>query len=201
MVTIFRMIFGICLLGSASYFLLLKDNNFSYKFDNFEVNRESIAAVASTSLSIAKAKSTQVFSDISIKTQEFAKDMASSVVDTAKNYAFEIVKKTAEESLNKLGEKAGIDVNSLESLPENSVMYSVKKGENAYFTIKNSEDGLLKYSVNWLDGKIDSGQLNNKDEFVVLVHSWKTPGEYLINFKIEGMVGEKIYKVLISVLN
>jgi|GEM_PF-1782019 len=205
MITFFRILLGIGLVGGATYFLAIKNNNFSYNFTDLGINDGKIIATASTTMASVKTKTVQAFSDISSgisnKAYELAGNLISSAVEKAKDYAIEAVKQSAEEGLNKLGDRVGININSSETPTDNYVIYSVKKDTNAYFTIKNSEDGILKYNVNWLDDKIDSGQLNKKDEFVVLVHSWSKPGEYLINFKISNVTNEKTHKVLISVLN
>ena len=80
-----------------------------------------------------------------------------------------------------------------------TTVYSIKKDISANFTIKNSEEAVLKYKVDWLDGNSNSGE--SKLPSIVLTHKWSKAGEYLINFNITNSAGTKIYKVLISVLN
>ncbi len=201
MTSFLRILFGICLVGAAGYFLLQKDNSFSYKFDNLNLYKDKFTDMASTTVASLKNKTTQIFSGISVKAEDFAQSIVSLAADKAKDYAIETVKQTAEESLNKLGESVGISINSSDIPAENYVIYSVKKQANAYFTIKNSDPDTLNYKVDWLDGKIESGQLVKTGDVAILFHNWSNPGEYLISFNISTSKYQKTYKILISVLN
>ena len=199
-----KVVLGIALIGGAGYFLFFKNNTFSYKMPKLEFSEERVASMASSTIGNIKNKVVDTFSGITDQLQNKAEEIVSSSIDKAKNYAFDVFKQGVEDSVNKLGEKAGItsvNINSADTTTGNPIAYSVKKGVNASFTIKNSEEDTLKYKVDWLDGNSSSGELTEKDQSIVLTHKWAKAGEYLISFNISNSSGEKTYKVFISVLN
>ena len=198
-----RIVLGVALIGVAGYFLFLKNNTFSYKIPGLGLSEDRVTTMASTTVQNIKNKVSDTFSDITDQLQTKAEEIITSSVDKSKNYAFDVFKQGVEEGVNKLGEKAGItgvNINSADTTTGNPIAYSVKKGASASFTIKNSEEDALKYTVDWLDGNSNSGELAKKDQSVVLTHKWSVAGEYLINFNITNFEGEKIYKVFILVL-
>lgn len=202
--TFIKIVLGVVLIGAAGYFLFFKNNSFSYKMPNLGLGENNIASMASTTVGNIKNKVSDTLSGITDQLQNKAEEILSSSIDRAKNYAFDIFKQGVEDSVNKLGEKAGItsvNINSIDTSTNTPIVYSVKKGINASFTIKNSEEDILKYKVDWLDGNTNSGELTKKDQSIVLTHKWSVAGEYLINFNITNSAGVKIYKVSISVLN
>lgn len=199
-----RIVLGVVLVGAAGYFLFSKSNSFSYKMSDLGFGEEGIVSMASTTAGNIKTRVSNVFSGITDQLQNKAQEIIYSSVDTAKKYVFDVFKQGVEDGVNKLGEKAGItgvNINSADTSTNNPIIYSVKKGVSASFTIKNSEEDILKYKVDWLDGNFSSGELTQKDQLIVLNHKWVSAGEYLINFNITNSSGTKIYKVSISVLN
>ena len=199
-----RIVLGIALVGAASYFLFWKSNSFSYKMPNLGLSENNIVSMASTTVGNIKNKAVNTFSGITDQLRTKTGEIVSSSIDKAKKYVFDVFKQGVEDGVNKLGEKAGItsvNINSADTVTDNPIIYSVKKGINASFSIRNSEEDTLKYKVDWLDGNSNSGELTKKDQSVVLTHKWSKAGEYLINFNITNSAGTKIYKVLISVLN
>lgn len=199
-----KIVLGIALVGAAGYFLFFKNNTFSYKMPNLGLSEDNIVSMASTTVGNIKNKASDTFSGITDQLQNKAEEIISSSMDKVKKYIFDVFKQGVEDGVNKLGEKAGItgvNINSADISTDNPIIYSIKKGVNASFTIKNSEEDVLKYKVDWLDGNSGSGELTKKDQSVVLSHKWAKAGEYLINFNITNSVGTKIYKVSISVLN
>ncbi|MEK7478777.1 MAG: hypothetical protein AAB626_02545 [Patescibacteria group bacterium] len=199
-----RIVLGIALVGAASYFLFWKSNSFSYKMPNLGLSENNIVSMASTTVGNIKNKAVNTFSGITDQLRTKTGEIVSSSIDKAKKYVFDVFKQGVEDGVNKLGEKAGItsvNINSADTVTDNPIIYSVKKGINASFSIRNSEEDTLKYKVDWLDGNSSSGELAKKDQSVVLNHKWTNAGEYLINFNITDSVGTKIYKVSISVLN
>ena len=199
-----RIVLGIVLIGAASYFLFWKSNSFSYKMPNLGLSENNIVSMASTTVGNIKNKAVNTFSGITDQLRTKTGEIVSSSIDKAKKYVFDVFKQGVEDGVNKLGEKAGItsvNINSADTVTDNPIIYSVKKGINASFSIRNSEEDTLKYKVDWLDGNSSSGELAKKDQSVVLNHKWTNAGEYLINFNITDSVGTKIYKVSISVLN
>ncbi|MHB9019515.1 MAG: hypothetical protein ACYC3G_01380 [Minisyncoccota bacterium] len=199
-----RIVLGIILISAAAYFLFLKDNSFSYKIPNLGLNEDNVISMASTTAISIKNKVSDTFSEFTGQLQNKAEEIITSSIDSVKSYAFDVFRQGVEDSVNKLGEKAGItsvNINSIDTSTNTPIVYSVKKGINASFTIKNSEEDILKYKVDWLDGNTNSGELTKKDQYIVLTHKWSKAGEYLINFNITNSTGEKIYKVSISVLN
>lgn len=202
--TFLRVILGIALVGSAAYFLFAKGNTFMYKIPNFGLGRNEIVSMASSTAENIKNKASDSFSEFTDQLQNKAEDIISSSVSSAKNYAFDIFRQGIEDSVNKLGEKAGItgvNINSAATSTDSYIVYSVKKGVNAYFTIKNNDADSLKYKVDWLDNNVSSGELAEKDASIVLTHKWSKAGEYLISFNIENSMGTKIYRVKISVID
>lgn len=195
---------GVVLIGAAGYFLFLKNNTFSYKMSDLGLNENNVASMASTTVGNIKNKISTTLSGITDQLQIKAEEIVSSSINKAKTYVFDVFKQGVEDSVNKLGEKAGItgvNINSGDSITDNPIVYSIKKGVSAFFTIKNSDEDILKYKVDWLDGNSSSGELAKKYQSVVLNHKWASAGEYLINFNITNSAGSKIYKVSISVLN
>jgi hypothetical protein len=201
-----KIFFVIVLVGLAAYFLFGKSNNSNYKIPDIKginLNSGNIISVASSTVENIKNKTKDIFSGVTSDLKTKAEEIVSSAIEKTKNYALSVFKQGVESGINKLGESAGITVNSPENLvPENKspVIYSIKKGEPSYFTVKNSEDE-LKYEVDWLDGKKDIGQITQKSESVVLSHKWIGAGEYPITFKIVDSKGEKEYKILITVID
>jgi len=199
-----RIVLGIALIGVAGYFLFYKSNTFIYKIPSLGLSEERMASMASTTAGNIRVKASDAFSGIKNQLQTKVEEIVSSSVSAVKNYAFDVFRQGVEDSVNKLGEKAGItsvNINGIDSSTENPIVYSVKKGANASFAIKNSGEDTLKYKVDWLDGNSNSGELTKKDQSVVLTHKWSKAGEYLIDFNITNSSGAKIYKVSISVLN
>lgn len=199
-----RIVLGVVLIGTAGYFLFFKNNTFSYKIPDLGLNEKSIVSMAGTTVGNIKNKVSDTFSGITDQLQIKAEEIVSSSISKAKTYAFDVFKQGVEDSVNKLGEKAGItgvNINSADTLSDNPILYSIKKGVSASFTIKNSEEDILKYKVDWLDGNSSSGELIKKDQSIVLNHKWASAGEYLINFNITNSIGTKVYKVSISVFN
>jgi len=199
-----RIVLGIALIGAAGYFLFFKSNTFSYKLPGLGSAEDRVVSMASTTAGNIRAKAADAFSGIKDQLQVKAEEIVSSSVSAVKNYAFDVFRQGVEDSVNKLGEKAGItsvNINSVGSSTDNPIVYSVKKGINASFAIKNSGEDTLKYKVDWLDGNSNSGELSKKDQSIVLNHKWINAGEYLIDFNITNSCGTKIYKVSISVLN
>ncbi|MEK7463221.1 MAG: hypothetical protein AAB621_02580 [Patescibacteria group bacterium] len=199
-----RIVLGIVLIGAASYFLFWKSNSFSYKMPNLGLSENNIVSMASTTVGNIKNKAVNTFSGITDQLRTKTGEIVSSSIDKAKKYVFDVFKQGVEDGVNKLGEKAGItsvNINSADTVTDNPIIYSVKKGINASFSIRNSEEDTLKYKVDWLDGNFSSGELTKKDQSIVLNHKWSKAGEYLINFNITNFAGTKIYKVLISVLD
>jgi len=199
-----KIVLGIALVCAAAYFLFYRSNTFSFKMPGLGLSEEKVASMASTTVENVKNKVSDTFSGITDQLQTKAGEIVSSSIDKAKAYVFDVFKQGVEDGVNKLGEKAGItgvNINSADTPKDNSIIYSIKKDVNAYFTIKNSEADVLKYKVDWLDGNSNSGQLTVKDQSIVLTHKWSKAGEYLINFDITNSAGTKIYKVSISVLN
>jgi len=198
-----KIVLGIALIGAAGYFLFGKSNTFSYKMSDLGLSENSIVSIASTTVGNIKTKVADTFSGITDQLQTKAEEMITSSVNDAKNYVFDVFKQGVEDSVNKLGEKAGItsvNINSADIATDNPIVYSVRKGISASFSIKNSGEDTLKYKVDWLDGNSNSGELTKNDQSVVLNHIWVNAGEYLINFNIINSTGTKIYKVLILVL-
>jgi len=198
-----RIVFGIALVSAAGYFLLLKDNSFSYKIPNLDLSEQGVMLVASSTAQNLKNKASDVFSGISAGIQSKAEEIVAAAAQKAADYTFGIIKQGVISGVDSVGEKMGVNINSSEPGTSQSayVVYSIKKGATAYFTIKNSENDLLKYNVDWLDGKVDSGQLTKKDESIVLTHKWSTAGEYFVTFKITDSNGDKEHRVLIAVLD
>lgn len=211
-----RIIFGIVLVGAATYFLFGQSRSFSYKIPGLNLDSENILSAASTTVESIKGKAENIFSGIASKLQDKGEELISSTtaklqskgeelalsaMEKAKDYAIETLKGGIETGIDKIEEKAGLSIDSLsDSVPQN-VIYSVKKGTFAYFTIKNVEEGLLKYDIDWFDGGKSSGQLTKKDEFKTLPHKWANEGDYPVTFKMVDSNGEKEYKILIIVLN
>ncbi|MBU4347942.1 hypothetical protein KJ671_00320 [Patescibacteria group bacterium] len=207
-----RIIFGIVLIGATAGFLLIGSNDFDYDFTGLDLNKERIA---STTASVFRSTKNKAVDFLSIASEEVkeksnklisfttdkAQELTSTIVGKTKEYAFNLLKKEVEKNIEKLGEKAGLDVNSLnDSLKKDDIVtYSVKKGQSAYFTIKNNQEDLLKYSIDWLDGERESGELKIEGESVILSHIWFNSGEYLLTFKTIESEEERQHKVLISV--
>ncbi len=175
----------------------------SYKIPDINLDKVKIVSVASTTAENIKNKTKNIFSGITSDLKTKSEEIVSSAIEKTKDYVFNAFKQSVESGVNKLGETAGVSVTDIAvNNPENpaNVIYSIKKGAPAYFTIKNREDE-LNYEVDWLDGKKDSGRLTQRDGSVVLSHKWAGAGEYSITFKIVDSKGEKEYKILIAIID
>jgi vacuolar-type H+-ATPase subunit H len=201
MFKIVRIFFGIALVGATAGFLFIGSNDFNYDFTGLDLNKDKIASTTASTIRNTKTKASDLLSVALEEAKNKGNELISFTTEKAKEYAFNILKKEVEKKIEELGEKAGLDINSLNDslLKDDVVAYSVKKGQSAYFTIKNNKDGLLKYKIDWLDGEIEEGDLVREGESVVLSHIWFNSGEYLLTFKTINSEEERQHKVLISV--
>jgi hypothetical protein len=79
------------------------------------------------------------------------------------------------------------------------VIFTMKKGSSAYFTIENREHARIQYQVDWRDGsKEDAGSLDVGKSRVVS-HSWDKAGNYDIQFRVVSSEKSKTYSVTLSI--
>ena len=190
-----RKYFGISLailvIGFAGYILLNKTNISSYSFPWIDKNGKVSGAVSEK---ISKGAS-QIIDIVADK----GKEIVDGIVDKVKLETFKIVKDMVDKKVESVGINLGVDVGGLPNGNNFPVVFSVKIGTPAYFTIQNNEQETIFYEADWGDERKDVGS-SEKGKGAVLSHKWGRVGDYYINFKIMLSGGVKNYKILISVL-
>ena len=205
-------------LGVIFYALFTKENTFVYRFPALKKVQETelVQAIISKLENIGEPKNNglpetspqQIIQGGAKKildkaqegvgaTIEKISDTVSGVVNNLKSEALQLVKGTVDKKVETLGEKLGVDVQqTASSISESPIIFGVKAGAAAYFTIRNREAGAIDYRVDWQDGSTDSGALQG-NKSAVLSHRWEKPGTYLLKFTIT--LGGKGNDYLISI--
>lgn len=215
----FRIIFGIALLGVIIYFALLKDNSLTYKFPSLPAIKGSIETAVKETAGGENSNPISAISGISSIPGfvanfvfEKGKETVDKIIDGVKSSAFNIFKSAVEEKVDAIGEGFGIEMSleetgSKAATEQKSTMaeqklppliFAVKAGISANFTINNKEGYVLNYEVDWQDGKQDNGQVE-KGEKKILSHNWQKAGDYEIQFTIKGNNKTNKYTFNISI--
>lgn len=210
------LIFTVFLVAGISVFLVFDKGNISS--GTFpELSLEKGGALAAAGFEKVKEKTADLVSGV--------KEFFSRKSDEAQEKAAESVKNFIGEKLKDMGnglispDSSGIAkeaaispiINSpaaVSPVVENKgeeiavkqfVFFAAKTGTTAYFTVKNSdEENPVDYSVDWQDGKKDSGKLE-KGKSVLISHQWQQGGEYTIDFNITGLNSAANYKVKLTI--
>jgi len=208
----FGIIILIAVITIAVYLVLLQDNSSEYSFPILK-GKEIISST------FQRVKDGGLDKEITFKTDLMVGDGVSSiigkvadkiesvienVVDNVKLETFKKIKNVVNDRVDSLGESAGINIKGISSSgggkdeTVSPVVYTIKSGDTAYFTIINRENRNINYEVDWQDGNTDKGTLD-KEEKAVLSHKWDKEGEYLIKFKVITIGEEKEYQFSINI--
>ncbi len=107
------------------------------------------------------------------------------VIEKAKVQTFELVKDSITDKVDEVGSGLGISVSPGNSSEETSpIIFTMKKGEPAYFTIENRENERAQYAVDWKDGTPEDVGSLDVGKSRVVSHSWSQSGNYDVTFKI-----------------
>jgi len=220
-------ILGMVLAGG--YFLLNQENVSSYTIPFIEIRTKEVTdKIGSLAGGLKKYVTGQATVTVSVLANDLAdtllersEQLVSRVADGVKTETFKIfrqavnekvdnVSQAVSEKVDRVGANIGIDIQQLgtEVLPpvpaptptsESPIIFGIKSGTPAYFTIKNREKETIVYEVNWQDGREGSGEIV-VGKSAILSHEWNSAGEYHLQFKIQNSKGEKIYQITISVI-
>ncbi len=191
---------------SGGYFLLNLESVSSYPIPFIEVTKKDFAKsagqVSENFLDYGNSLATSTIARVAGQAAEKTKEIFSNIIDGAKTEVFKVIKGTVNKKVDSIGVDLGVDVgrlnNELASKEiQSPVIFTIKIGSPAYFTIKNKESGILQYNVDWQDGKLESGKLT-AGQSKLLSHAWLEAGQYEINFKVSDQERAKEYAITIA---
>jgi len=189
--------FIILVLGVGAYFLLKKENEFSFSFlqdrvSSFAKDAKEFVATDET-VDVVKQQAQDIATDIEAKGEETINDVSYS----ARQTIYEKVKETVldplqEAAKNLFGfsdeeetriERSVSSIVQFDNADEFGVGYVARRGEVVYLSIKNpffEKDGVTPFTISWEDGVMESGELGEGESARVVSHTWQKEGEYLI---------------------
>ncbi|MBI4991594.1 MAG: hypothetical protein HZB99_00025 [Candidatus Harrisonbacteria bacterium] len=186
--------------GMSSYFILTRTNFSSYDFPDFI--RKNIPAGSATNVVLtgkteaAAGKLSGLLDSVAERSEEIIEKAEEKI----KEQVFKIFKDTIDKKIETVGESLGVEVKRVvQPDSESPIVFGVKTGIPAYFSIQNRERESIRYEVDWRDGTKDGARLESGKE-EVLSHKWEKAGNYLLKFKIINFKGEKIYNISITIL-
>lgn len=186
-------------MGLSVYFALTKSNLSEYSFPKI-LNPKNGTAIADRSISPIMQKVsddvTGAFNSMVAKGGE----LVGGLVEDAKTETFHALKEAVNTKINTAGESFGVTISSEQQDEIDApIVFAMKKGSFAYFTVENRENSKIQYEVNWRDGSAkDMGSLDAGKSKVVS-HSWNKAGNYDIQFKIISSEKNKTYNITLSI--
>ncbi len=190
----------------GGYFLLNRESVSSYPIPFIEVTKKdfakSVGQVSENLLDYGNSLATSTTASLAGQAAEKTVKIFSNIIDGAKTEVFKVIKGTVNKKVDSIGVDLGVDVGRLNNEPaakeiQSPVIFTIKTGAPAYFTIKNKENGVLQYEVDWQDGKSESGKLA-AGQSKLLSHAWLAVGQYEINFKVSDQERAKEYAIAIA---
>lgn len=200
---LFRIAAGLALVAAAGYFVFNRDKSFGYAFP-FKKGEETLERLwqdikksgldkkISDKTSAIAGKSRGIFTETTETIEEAiekGKEKTGAAIEEAKQDTLQNFKEAVAEKMDSFGKGIGVNIQNNAAIDSNiildasPVIFTVKVGAPAYFTLVNKEDGQLVYEVDWQDGGRDSGTLNSGEEIVVS-HKWNKAGSYSAQFQI-----------------
>jgi len=187
------------LAGMSGYFVFNKTNISSYEFPEFIRKKVAVDAAADKVLGAKIEEAKGLLPKLLDSVTEKGEEIIEKVENKIKEQVFKVFKDTINQKMETVGESFGVDIKQVAKPDsESPVVFGVKTGIPAYFSIQNREKASMRYEIDWDDSSKDGGKLEKGKE-EVLSHKWEKPGDYLLKFKIIGKE-EKIYNISITIL-
>ena len=191
---------------AAGYFVFNMKNVSGYTIPFINVSQKDAVQAGNQVFSKAAKATKETFSAktsgmINMLTEK-AGALANDSLTAIKAEAFDLVKGAIAKKVDNLAVDLGIgsaQSGNSGSAVSNPISISIKSGTLVNFTIENNEQGVIDYTVDWKDGKSESGKIA-KSESKIVSHSWTKAGEYILQFKISSPGKSKEYQVGISIL-
>jgi len=191
---------GLLLTCISAYLLLTQYNISAYSFPDIQKSDYAAANAVVQSIQPLIQKISQ---DVGTALQYvFSKGdaLADAAIEKVKVETFGLVKDSISGKIDQVGSGLGIAVSQGQSSEGASpVVFAMKRGEPAYFTIENRENERIQYEVDWQDSsEKDIGSLDAEKSRVVS-HSWSKAGTYAVQFKIAFSDKINTYHVTLSI--
>ena len=196
---------GIAIAGG--YLIFSKENTSAYvipyisviKKEAVDLSGNVIQKTGNFAKNILAVKASDALEAASVEVENLISEAAVSV----KTQTLNLLKGSIDKKVESLAVDLGVDLGVSEPVQTTTllspIVFAIKSGTPAYFTIKNRETETVAYEINWKDGKIDKGQIG-KGKLEVVSHSWSAAGEYSIKFRITSEKGARDYEILISII-
>lgn len=204
MIRVFSTLVILALFAGAAYFVLGKENFSEYKFPAFVGSKLEEAGISLSRLSGNSATNTVFAPLIGAKNNlveavaRKSEELISGIVEETKKTTFNLFKQEVNEKVNNIGENFGINFQTFSSESPSPVIFAIKTGQSAYFTIRNTDKIAVDFEADWEDGGKDKGKLNPGGS-KILSHQWQKAGNYNPKFKIIKLGKEEEYSVSISI--
>lgn len=201
----FGILILVVVLTATIYLALIQDNSSEYSFPILKAKNALVSSFqrvkeggVDKNISITKDTMVEEGGNLLTKLVDAAEGMIKDVINSIKVETFKKIKDTVNNKVDSIGQGAGINIQGITTEAFKPIIYTVKVGSTAYFTIINRENESLEYEVDWQDENQEAGAIV-RGEKKVLSHKWDKRGEYFIKFKIIIIGEEKEYKVSINI--
>ncbi len=192
---------------AAGYFVFSAGNVSGYTFPFIGASQKVAARVGNQAISSVTSAVKKNFAapagDLMTAAAQSIDTLAQNALASAKTEVMKALTGAVKKNVDTMAASFGVSTQGsgapAGSADVSPIQSAIKSGAPAYFTIRNNEQGTIQYTVDWKDGKAETGQVL-KGQSQIVSHAWNKVGEYVLQFKIESSGGINEYQIMISIL-